>query len=104
MLVEGTNYTNQWLVPSAGPGVPARWEQPAKRAALRAEYQRLVAAGDAHLHYVPGAALLGQEADDLESPLVGGVHPSDLGEERLRSFWAKQLPTILAARGGFEQP
>ena len=103
VLVEGTNYTNQWLVPSSGPGVPATWEQPAKRAALRAEYQRLVAAGDTHLHYVSGSALLGQEDNDLESPLVGGVHPSDLGEERLRGFWVKQLPTILAAPG-LEQP
>ena len=95
LLVEGTNYTNQWLVPTVGHGVPETWEQPAKRAALHAEYQKLVNAGDAHLHYVHGSALLGQEVTDLESPLVGGVHPSDLGEERLRSFWVHQLPLIL---------
>jgi hypothetical protein len=95
LLVEGTNYTNQWLVPNTGDGVPATWQQPAKRAALRVEYEKLVAAGDAHLHYVGGAQLLGQAVGDLESPLVGGVHPSDLGGERLRSFWVRQLPRIL---------
>ena len=47
--------------------------------------------------YVNGSPLLGQEANDLESPLVFGVHPSDLGEERLRSFWVKQLPQILGS-------
>lgn len=96
LLVEGTNYTNQWLVPNTGPGVPATWQQPAKRAALWSEYQKLVSAGDANLHYVRGSQLLGQQSDDLESPLVGGVHPSDLGEERLRSFWVKQLPTVVS--------
>lgn len=49
LLVEGTNYTNQWLIPNTGPGVPMTWEQPAKRAALRAEYEKLVAAGDTNL-------------------------------------------------------
>lgn len=97
LLVEGTNYTNQWLIPNTGPGVPTTWHQPDKRAALLAEYQKLVAAGDKNLHYVRGTQLLGQETGDLESPLVMGVHPSDLGEERLRSFWVKQLPAILAS-------
>ena len=95
VLVEGTNYTNQWLIPSTGPGVPATWEQPAKRATLRAEYEKLIAAGDANLHYVDGSQLLGQDSSDLESPLVMGVHPSDLGEERLRDFWVRQLPLLL---------
>ncbi len=95
VLVEGTNYTNQWIVPSSGPGVPMTWEQPAKRAALWAEYQKLLATGDTNLHYVHGSQLLGQDAGDLESPLVGGVHPSDLGGERLRSFWVKQLPLLV---------
>lgn len=97
--MEGSNYTNQWLIPNTGPGVPTTWEQPAKRAALRAEYEKIVAAGDTNLHYVGGGELLGQEAGDLESPLVMGVHPSDLGEERLRSFWVKRLPAILAGKG-----
>eukprot|EP01050_Picozoa_sp_SAG11_P006388 SAG11_NODE_493_length_8965_cov_4.112339_5_plen_660_part_00 len=97
VLAEGTNYTNQWLVPSAGPGVPATWQQPAKRAAFRVEYEKLVTAGDKNLHYVEGSSLLGQEKGDLESPLVMGVHPSDLGEERLRSFWVKKLPQLLGS-------
>jgi hypothetical protein len=96
LLVEGTNYTNQWLIPSAGPGVPTTWQQPTKRATLQREYRRLVLGGDTNLHYIRGSQLLGQEIGDLESPLVGGVHPSDLGEERLRSFWVKTLPLILA--------
>lgn len=97
VLVEGTNYTNQWLVPSTGAAVPSTWKQPAKRAALWAEYQKLLEHGGGPLHYVTGSQLLGQASNDLESPLVGGVHPSDLGEERLRSFWVKHLPSILAA-------
>ena len=95
LLVEGTNYTNQWLVPNTGPGVPTTWQQPAKRAALRAEYDKL-RAKDENLHYVQGSQLLGQEEGDLESPLVMGVHPSDLGEERLRSFWVQRLPQLLS--------
>ena len=62
---------------------------------MEQEYEKLRAAGDSHLHYVSGAALLGQVDGDLESPLVGGVHPSDLGEERLRAFWVKALPGLL---------
>lgn len=99
LLVEGTNYTGQWLIPNIGPGVPATWMQPTKRAALRAEYDKLVGNGVKNLHYIEGAQLLGGSNVDNESPLVGGVHPSDLGEERMRNFWVKQLPSIIDLDG-----
>jgi hypothetical protein len=72
--VEGTNYTNQWLIPNDGAGVPTTWQQPAKRAAFLAEYDKLAANATLFLHYITGSQLLGQTSEDLESPLVGGVY------------------------------
>merc|ERR1711924_297435 len=91
LLVEGTDYTNEWLLPDGPPADPT-YQQIAKRKALRTEFLKLQAAGDSELYYVAGDELLRMKGDiDLESPLVGGVHPSDLGQERLRHFWSQHL-------------
>lgn len=50
-----------------------------KRAAYRKAYDRLVAAGDRRLAYVPGERLLGEDGEAA----VDGSHPTDLGFVRM---------------------
>ena len=85
VLVEDRSYTNSPLMPGQRQG------QAAKRAALRAAYDRLVAAGVKGLVYVEGEHLLG---DDGEA-CVDGSHPSDLGMFRM----ADALEPVLKGLG-----
>ena len=73
VLVEDRTYTNAFFVP----GLRVRHD--ASRAALRACYEQLKAAGVPGLHYVEGEDLLG---DDGEAT-VDGSHATDLGFVRM---------------------
>ena len=71
----------------------------ARNAALREQYDALVADGDAHLHYVAERDLFGGapwDRDDTdENPTVGGTHPSDLGEYDMALFYEGFLGQLL---------
>jgi lysophospholipase L1-like esterase len=73
VLVEDRTYTNAALLPAQ------RERHAASRAALKAAYERLKAAGVQGLHYVEGEHLLG---DDGEAT-VDASHPTDLGMLRM---------------------
>jgi len=69
VLVEDRTYADAHLVTSK------RQHNDASRAALKAAYDKLIAAGEKHLFYIPGESLLG---DDDEGT-VDSSHPNDLG-------------------------
>jgi lysophospholipase L1-like esterase len=73
VLVENITYQNAVLVPGSRQGYTA------KNAALRAAYERLLARGVQHLHYVPGDKLLGEDGEAT----VDGTHPTDVGFLRI---------------------
>jgi lysophospholipase L1-like esterase len=69
LLAEDRTYPNGFLVLSQGD------QNAARRAALKAAYGRLVAAGVTGLSYLDGEKLLGDDGDAT----VDGSHPTDLG-------------------------
>ena len=88
VLAAGTTYGQHWFEPANNDG---------KRAALQAEYDKLVAAGDSALHLVLDAKDELFASNPLVNPTVGGTHPSDLGHREIANFYAKFLPPLLPA-------
>lgn len=83
VLVEDRTYAN-------APFLPAKEKRHAEsRAALRAAYERLAAAGVKGLYYVEGEKLLGDDREDT----VDSSHPTDLGMMR----YADALEPVLRA-------
>jgi hypothetical protein len=85
VLVEDRNYTNSFLLPDR------RERNETNHAALRKAYDQLVAAGGTGLHYLPGAALLGDDGEGT----VDSSHPTDLGFVRQADAFQKVLEPIL---------
>jgi hypothetical protein len=85
LLVEDRNYADAFLLPDK------RNRNETSQAALREVYQRLQAAGVKHLHYLPGADLLG---DDGEAT-VDSSHPTDLGFVRQAEAFHRALEPLL---------
>ena len=83
MLVEDRTYTNA----ASLPGVRERNDT--SRAAFRAAYERLLAAGVPGLHYVQGERLLGEDGEAT----VDSSHPTDLSFQRM----ADALEPVLRA-------
>jgi lysophospholipase L1-like esterase len=79
VVVENITYQNDWL--------HAESRSESKNVALREVYGALVAGGMEYLHYVEGAAFLGEDGEGT----VDGVHPTDVGFMRQ----AKTLEPIL---------
>ena len=69
-----------------------------KRAALEAEFAKLVAAGDSHLHLVANRDDALFAYDELINPTVGGTHPSDLGHREIAAFYEQFLPGLLGEK------
>ncbi len=63
----------------------------AKQAALRVVYEKLTAAGDKHLHYLPGRDLIGTDSEGTGD----GVHPNALGMFRYGEAYKTALLEIL---------
>lgn len=85
LLVEDRSYTNAAVLD--GP----RQRNADSRAALRQAYEKLVRAGDDHVHYLAGDALLG---DDGEAT-VDSSHPTDLGFQRQADAMQLALMALL---------
>jgi hypothetical protein len=81
LLVEDRTFANAALIPGS------RQHHAASRAALRASYERLKAAGVPGLHYVEGEHLIGDDGEGT----VDASHPTDLGMLRT----AEALETVL---------
>eukprot|EP00756_Hemistasia_phaeocysticola_P002928 Hpha_TRINITY_DN11965_c0_g2::TRINITY_DN11965_c0_g2_i1::g.20445::m.20445 len=86
VLAAGTTYGEHWFAPAANDN---------KRAALKAEYDKLIAAGDKNLHLVLNTNDELFASDPLVNPTVGGTHPSDLGHREIANFYFKYLPTLM---------
>ena len=85
VLVENIKY-------QAGAFLPrTRESYEAKNAALRAAYERLIAAGVQHLYYIPCDNLLGTDGEAT----VDGTHATDLGFLRMAEAMAPTLKKIL---------
>ncbi len=85
LLAEDRTYPDGFLY-------PARRERNEKsRLALRAAFDRLQAAGTAHLHYLPGTGLIG---DDGEAT-VDASHPTDLGFVRQANAFEAVLRPLM---------
>ena len=85
LLVEDRSYTDSFLVSSK------RQRNLDSRAALRAAYERLLAAGTQGLHYLPGEDLLGDDGEGT----VDSSHPTDLGFMRQADAFRPVLEKIL---------
>lgn len=85
LLVEGRPFANS----SFRGGSRLAHQQSSEN--LRKTFEKLVAAGDKHLHYLPGDKLIG---DDGEAT-VDGSHPTDLGMVRYADEYEKSLRKIL---------
>jgi len=88
VLVEDRTYANTWLVPEH------RQRHAGSRAALRAAYERLKAAGVAGLFYIAGEGLLGADGEDT----VDASHPTDLGMLRMADAMEPVLRPLLQTR------
>lgn len=86
LLVEDRNYTDGFLNASK------RQRNQTNHAALREVYDRLTAAGDKHLHYLPGRDLLGDDGEGT----VDSSHPTDLGFYRQAQAFRAALEPILS--------
>ena len=86
LLVEDRTYANAFLVASS------RNRNTESRAALKAAYQRMVAAGVKGLYYLPGDHLLGEDGEDT----VDGSHLTDLGFFRQAGAFEQALRPVLA--------
>ena len=84
VLVEDRNYTDAYLLPQK------RARNATSQAALTEAFERLKAAGDEHLHYLPADSLLG---DDSEGT-VDSSHPTDLGFMRQAEAFRKVLEPL----------
>ncbi|MBN2296359.1 MAG: SGNH/GDSL hydrolase family protein [Pirellulales bacterium] len=85
VLVEDRTYDNSWIKPSS------MQHNLSSRKALKAAYDRLVAAGVKGLVYVKGDGLLG---DDSEAT-VDSSHPTDLGMMRMADSMEPVLRPLL---------
>ena len=87
VLVEERHYDNAIFLAAR------RERHAANNEALKAAYDRLIAAGMTDLHYVEGRHLLG---DDGEGTAYGG-HPSNLGIMRISDVLETVLRPLLVA-------
>jgi lysophospholipase L1-like esterase len=85
VLVEDRTYSNAFLI--AG----SRERNDTSRAALKAEYEKLLAAGGEQLFYIQGESLLGEDGEDT----VDGSHPTDLGFLRQAEAMHKVLEQLV---------
>lgn len=85
VLVENIAYQNAVLAPGSHQSYVVKNE------ALRAAYERLVARGVKHLHYVFGDKLLGEDGEAT----VDGSHPTDVGFLRIAEALEPVLQAIL---------
>lgn len=76
---EGTTYGDHWIHPQSNDD---------KRAALKAQYDALVAGGDKNVHLFLNTNDELFASDPLVNPTVGGTHPSDLGHREIATFWS----------------
>lgn len=94
-LVEGTTYGASWLGGTVGQA------QADKRAALTAQYNKLVSDGVTGLTYVNGTQFFD---DPLINPTVGGTHPTDLGSASMAAAWTRLLGKALGAPVPLRRP
>jgi GDSL-like Lipase/Acylhydrolase family/N-terminus of Esterase_SGNH_hydro-type/N,N-dimethylformamidase beta subunit-like, C-terminal len=85
LLVEDRTYAN------AAVNDALRKRNETNRAALRAEYDKLLAAKVPHVHYLRGERLLGDDGEGT----VDGSHPTDLGFQRQAEQFAGALAPLL---------
>ena len=85
LLVEDRNYTNGEVNESL------RRRNLSSQAALRGQYEKLLAAGVTGLAYLKGDTLLGSDGEDT----VDGSHPTDLGFMRHADAFEKVLRPLL---------
>ena len=85
VLVEDRRYTDAWLIESKAK------RNDGNHAALKQAYEELKAAGVAHLYYIPGDDLLGDDNDGA----VDSSHPNDLGFLRQAEAFDKVLGPLV---------
>lgn len=86
LLVEDRSYANAYLLPQQAQ------RNAENRAALKAAFESLIAAGDKNLYYLPGDKLIGDDAEGT----VDGSHPTDLGFVRQAETFAAVLKGLLS--------
>lgn len=87
VLVEDRSYASSFLVTSQ------RNRNLSSRAALQAEYEKLIAAGDKHLYYITGEGMLGYDGEGT----ADSSHPNDLGFMRQADAFAEVIGPLLGS-------
>jgi GDSL-like Lipase/Acylhydrolase family/N-terminus of Esterase_SGNH_hydro-type len=85
VLVEDRSYADSFLVTSK------RKRNESSRVALRAEFEKLKAAGDQNLYYIYGENLLGNDGEGT----VDSSHPSDLGFMRQATAFREIIEPLM---------
>jgi lysophospholipase L1-like esterase len=86
-------------IPSSTWGIPSNRKTADERnAAQRAAFDRLVAEGAPHLHYLSSETFRGPDGEGT----VDGGHPTDLGFLRMADAFAPVLIRLLLERGATE--
>lgn len=85
LIVEDRRYADAYLRSDRRRRSESSWR------ACRESFETLRADGVRGLHYVRGAALLGEDSEDT----VDGSHPSDLGFQRMAEVFADALYEVL---------
>ena len=88
LLVEDRDYTDGYVVASK------RKRNESSQAALREQFAAMQADGIAHLHYLEGHRLLGEDGEDT----VDTSHPTDLGFYRQAQAFKTALVPLLEGR------
>ncbi len=87
VLVEDRSYANSFLVTTH------RSRNANSRAALQAEYEKLIAAGDEHLYCIEGEGMLGDDGEGT----ADSSHPTDLGFMRQADAFAEVIGPLLGS-------
>lgn len=85
VLVEDRRNANAWILPERDAF------HTANHAGLRRSYEALLKEGITNLHYIPGDALLGDDAEGS----ADGSHPNDLGFTRQAAVFEPVLRALL---------
>lgn len=94
LMVEDRTYASAVLVTTL------RRQNESRRAAYRAAYEALSAAGIRNLRYLAGEVLLGSDGEGT----VDSSHPTDLGFMRQADVLEVALRPLLSAGGGSARP
>lgn len=93
VMVEDFPMTHAWIRQNYQRAHEAKWQ------AFSSVFKKLKAGGHTNVHYVSGGDLIGKDS----AGTVDGVHPNDVGYERLTSGLLEKLEGLVWPPGTFQE-